>query len=698
MTYRAGRPLLLVNIEGASWHKLHNLLDAGLLPNLAELVRTGSMGNVRTGPPLDPALVWNSLVTGQPAAVHGIASTTLKSGGPALSSDRRAPTVWDIASAEGITSAAVGGWTTHYSGERNTCIVSEFFGSPDLAKSKTAIEESVVPAAIRDTIAECWVRPEEIDADTIEWFVSDWLQVDQDSDPRLAMIGNALALTLSRHVAFSWLLEHRSPRLAVVNYSLVDEIGRLFAPFDKPESPHIPAEQAQLFGDVVDRAYQLVDLFLGRLLELTDEDAHVLVTSMHGHRPLKAEESLQSWFLADRESRAGGDGFLILSGAQAQRDALIFGCSVLDIVPTALHLLGLSHARDMPGRVLAEALTQPPTTEPVRSWQHHLPVSFEGRSALDGLSERSGLKQVFGSLGVLGDSAAPGKRAGGSAHDAKWRWNYARACMQSGHVLNALPELEYLAEQYPEHPPFQVTLLNCQLALGLVQEAQQVAEELREYAPDKAIGYLSLARVAHAAGRYEESLSALKEAEEQGAGGMAVNLYAGLAYSRLRRWPEAIAAYDRVLANQQDSSEAWRGKARALLGMKQFDQAGAAALEAIRLDYQAARLADGQRPPAPPEAPPRLPAGAENGARGGHETRQGASPQYRRNQAAGTATPAGQDERPEQRARTRHEPAAQPGRRYARAAGAERNEPDHRVVVAPRRSFNADGDAGSRGR
>src|SRR6185503_16606422 len=49
-------------------------------------------------------------------------------------------------------------------------------------------------------------------------------------------------------------------------------------------------------------------------------------------------------------------GAVIVSGPGARRGALVHSSSILDVVPTALALLGLPSASDLPGRPIAEAL------------------------------------------------------------------------------------------------------------------------------------------------------------------------------------------------------------------------------------------------------------------------------------------------------------------------------------------------------
>lgn len=589
MSSGARRQVLWLNLEGATWHRLHPLLDSGLLPHLGELVARGAMGTLQAAPPLDGTLLWNSLVTGQTAAAHGIAAGVTETGEGIVDADRRCPAIWEMAAHEGLKSTVIGGWSTHACATGNATLVSEYFGSPKLAKTGDVLDTAVYPERYRGSLAECWLRPEEIDVETLEWFVPAWREIDQDRDPRLALIGDALAHTLSRHACYAWLLEHESPELAMVNYSLIDQLGVLFQVLDQPLSDRIPSRQVELFGQVMERCYQLADMLLGRVLELAQPDAHIVVTSTHGFRPLSDGESLRSWFSGGKESRLQGGGVFVAAGPAFRADSLVHGGTIYDVVPTLLSLLELPVAQDMRGRRLAEAFVSPPTVNVIPTWSGIRAEAPPGERVVLPQAEKAQLAHHFRELGVIGvNGKAEPRETSADEHPAaiRWRWNLARACVQSGHLQTALPHLEQLAEQYPENHRYLVALIQCQIKLGLLLEAQELIAELQEYSPDSPIGYICLARVEQAAGRYEDSLQAVENARERGADSALLNVYSGLAYLRLSRWTDALENYESVLERQPDSADAWRGKTRALLGLKQFGPTCDAALEAIRLDYR----------------------------------------------------------------------------------------------------------------
>ena len=67
-----GNKLVVIGWDGATWDLLTPWLEAGELPNLAELMESGSCGAIQSTPlPLSPA-AWSTIITGQNPGKHGV--------------------------------------------------------------------------------------------------------------------------------------------------------------------------------------------------------------------------------------------------------------------------------------------------------------------------------------------------------------------------------------------------------------------------------------------------------------------------------------------------------------------------------------------------------------------------------------------------------------------------------------------------
>ena len=68
----AGKPLVVIGWDGATWDLLAPWVQAGKLPNLARLRESGSYGSIQSTPlPISPAS-WTTIVTGQNPGRHAV--------------------------------------------------------------------------------------------------------------------------------------------------------------------------------------------------------------------------------------------------------------------------------------------------------------------------------------------------------------------------------------------------------------------------------------------------------------------------------------------------------------------------------------------------------------------------------------------------------------------------------------------------
>ena len=76
MGKRFAKKVLLIGWDAADWKAINQIMDAGEMPALENMVNNGVIGNLATlEPPLSP-MMWTSIATGKRADKHGILGFT----------------------------------------------------------------------------------------------------------------------------------------------------------------------------------------------------------------------------------------------------------------------------------------------------------------------------------------------------------------------------------------------------------------------------------------------------------------------------------------------------------------------------------------------------------------------------------------------------------------------------------------------
>jgi type I phosphodiesterase/nucleotide pyrophosphatase len=86
-----GGKIAVLGIDGGTWDVMAPLLRAGRLPHLSAIIESGSYGQLISDNGARSPVVWTTILTGRPPAVHGIDSWDRS-----LSTNRRVKTVWNI--------------------------------------------------------------------------------------------------------------------------------------------------------------------------------------------------------------------------------------------------------------------------------------------------------------------------------------------------------------------------------------------------------------------------------------------------------------------------------------------------------------------------------------------------------------------------------------------------------------------------
>jgi predicted AlkP superfamily phosphohydrolase/phosphomutase len=375
-----GGRVLLVGIDGASPLLAMPLIEAGRLPQLAQLAREGAAGPLASlsPPPYFSPRIWNTVSTGKHPRAHRILGFVRREedGRRRLyrSTDRVGAAIWNIFSSEGRRVAVVNWWTSYPPAVVNGAIVSDYFFA-DQAEELAEFWKAN-PAGVGATVS-----PPELEAPLREVasgggplvpfpdpFASgrgfpDTVQIDDlkevfERDTQIARIALHLEKTLAPDLLVVFL-----PGIDRVSHHLwgmlrpedlfademrdadrARELSELYRETYAKRSPP-PEEQRAHAAEALRSYYEYTDRLIGELLERYGPEDLVLVVSDHGF-----EWGLKRGVTGLHETERSQNGVIFARGPGIAPGQTAEGVGVADVTPTILAWTGYPQARDMVGR------------------------------------------------------------------------------------------------------------------------------------------------------------------------------------------------------------------------------------------------------------------------------------------------------------------------------------------------------------
>jgi predicted AlkP superfamily phosphohydrolase/phosphomutase/tetratricopeptide (TPR) repeat protein len=581
------------------------------MPNLEKLINRGVMADLTTLQPVLSPMLWNTIATGHRPDKHGIQGFTEVDEHTgeirAVSSlSRRCKALWNVLTQNGRRVHSINWFGSHPAEPiRGICVsdaypqgIEQLGGPPSLAPG------TVHPPELAEEFANLRLGIEEVDEALLALFVPRMAEVDQENDQRLAVLAKLIAETLTVHNAATRVLEDESWDLAAIYYPGIDHFSHGFMNFHPPRLEGISEELFALYSDVVNSAYRLHDLLLGRLLVLAGPDTAVLLVSDHGYHSDHLR-ILETPKIPTGPSYHHRDhGILVLAGPGIKSDERIYGVGLLDITPTVLTLLGLPVGRDMEGRVLLEAFTEPPQVQTIPSWEE-VPgeAGRHGPDVTVAPQDTTLLLDQFAALGYLNPEELNRDQAAAATRREN-DWNLARAHLDAGRPERAIPLLERLCADWPERLDFGLTLAEALCLIGALDEARELIEALIHHHRETPEARYLLGVIAAEKESPQAALEHLRAAESTYVERPELHVQIGFTALQIRDVETAERAFARANSLDPHYAPAWTGRAACAASLGRWEDTEKFALEAVALAFHApmahlmlgeARLRQGRR-------------------------------------------------------------------------------------------------------
>ncbi|MFK7923275.1 MAG: alkaline phosphatase family protein [Bacteroidia bacterium] len=594
---KANKPkVLLIGWDAADWKTINPLMDAGYMPTLQKMMQQGSHGKLATlDPPLSPIL-WTSIATGKLPYKHGIHGfTEPKPDGsgirPITNLSRKTKAFWNILSQENFKTHIVGWWPSHPAEKINGTMISNFYQrapSLNIRDPWPLMKGSVHPEEKADFYAKLRVHPGELTEQHILPFVPRAGEIDQKTDRRLDSLAQITADCSTIQAAATHILEHEDWDVTAVYFDAIDHYCHGFMRYHPPRRPHIDEADFDLYQSVVAGGYRFHDMMLERLCKLAGPDTTVILISDHGFHA----DHLRPIYLPDEPAGPAAEhspyGIICMAGPGVEAGVPIVGASLLDITPTILSLLGLPVGKDMDGKVLTNVLKNTQLPPPVLSWDQIEGDSgmHDSDTVIDAEIEAQALEQLV-ALGYIED---PANQGGNSVQKTinENEFYLAKSYLHNQQLDEAVQILSKLHQSDPEQYRYGLHLIHAYIQLNELKEARAIFEDLHELLTDSidaASIHLLEGKLLLAENKTYKALKVFRLIEKEDSTKAGLNLQLGRAFSKLKKWNDALAAYNRELAIDAESASAWHGVGLAKIYLDQPQAAAEALLRAIELQY-----------------------------------------------------------------------------------------------------------------
>ena len=481
---RMPRRVLLVGWDAADWQMIRPLLAQGLMPTLAAFLARGSSGDLATTRPILSPILWNSIATGRRPDAHGVLGFTepVPDGAgirPVASTSRRCKALWNILTQSGLRSNVVGWYASHPAEPIRGAMVSNQveFRSAQEGSGAPLPAGSVHPAEIAAEMAECRVHPAEIDATAVLPFVPDAVRELERAGNRVGKLQQLLAQTASVHAMALRLMERDDWDFTAVYYEGIDRFGHEFMEFHPPRMEQVEERDFEAYRHCMVGIYRFHDMLLDALLRQAGPDTAVIVMSDHGywndHRrpdPRPGKAGPVDWHRPY--------GMLAAAGPGIRSGGTLHGASIMDLTPTALALLGLPAAADMPGRVLVEALDGIAELPRVTSWES-VPGECGMHSAdvrVDPEEARAALRQLV-DLGYIDPPSEDDERSRRDTVDSN-RMQLVQSMLHWRDFAGALEVLAQLEGEVRDSAGASLIRAQCLLGMGQPEAAMALLDAM----------------------------------------------------------------------------------------------------------------------------------------------------------------------------------------------------------------------------
>lgn len=363
----ASKPtLVLLGVDGFDWKIIDPLIREGRMPVLEKLLKSGTRADLLTLVPLEKSpVIWTTIATGRlPSEEERGRGFLVEGAGETpqayASWSRNTRAFWNILS-ERERSVSVLGWLETWPAEQIRGTIVTDYVQYDVAEREKLRRTThrTFPDSVEAEIAPFIVRPKDLALARLLPFLGAEFDSMQTNEA-LYLALDALRWIYAGDLTFTAIARHmlrtRTDEVFGIYLRGPDAVCHKLWEFrENAAKGEGDPELNRLLGPTIDLYYEETDRLIGEILEEIDlRHTNLLLVSDHGFQGprISMDGSPMLGIYMHREI-----GTMLLVGPAAAGPGVhASGARVQDVLPTALHLLGLPVAEDLDGEVALDLL------------------------------------------------------------------------------------------------------------------------------------------------------------------------------------------------------------------------------------------------------------------------------------------------------------------------------------------------------
>ena len=475
--------VLLIGLDATDWDLLCEKIAAGKLPNLANLIKRGASGPLRSLRPLFSPALWATISSGKRPYEHDITGFVLPtSSGKGLrtydSSSRSSPAIWEMLSSANQTSNVVGWWNSAPAEKIRGVMVDETFRVAQFPCNVPweVSPTSVNPSSLAEKLAKCRLHPQQLSTQLLQRLIPKLYEIDPNVDWRLSAIAKILVEDLTTLQTTLCLMKEHPWNFTSLYLIGLDSFSHQGTSFREPITCQADQLGIEHYGELIDRAYDLYDEWLGWLVAAAGEETTIMLVSDHGfYHDDRKPRSLGINTTAPCDQHAP-IGTLIVAGPNIKSESTITHATLLDICPTLLACFQLPVGRDMKGKVFTEIFKTPPQIRTIPSWDQVVsrPLQNPSEEPCEQATKMA-LRQLI-ALGYLPQAPLDHQHIFSTAY-TDHLVHQALSYLENDRIDAAIPLLEQAHHHSPERTDILTALAESYRALGLKEHASAVLKQ-----------------------------------------------------------------------------------------------------------------------------------------------------------------------------------------------------------------------------